>query len=245
MIGGKGLRAGIQTCHSELTTILHHEAPECCGSNFVYIDCNSLSAADIIRYTQALQDATGRTPIVIVDYLQRLSPPIDGYTGSGADKVAIDANINMLYQLAKTMSTIVIALGSVAKAAFKTPLADDADEGSNRIMHAADNLFVLCPNDTKSKKDKESIDTDPNIRDMQLFVSKHRGGQAKCAVPFQYCPAADFYKCNGMPTDDNRIVYVRYKDILAKRSNDIISDLFSGMDDVEIGKIFSDNEVTQ
>lgn len=209
------LWAGIKTCHTELATVLKREAPECCGSNFLYIDCNTLSSADIVHYSQALRNATSKAPIVIVDYLQRLNSPLANYTGSGADKASIDANINMLQNLAHDMSTIVIVLGSVAKTAFKAPLADDADEGSNRIMHAADNLFVLSPSEAKSKKSKESSEVTPDTRDMQVYVSKQRGGRTKYTVPLLYYPSADFFYCKDMPTGDDRIVHKRYNDLTA------------------------------
>ena len=196
-----GLWKSIRDCHNDLTTALNYDAPDNCGSNFIYINCSELSAIDIVRYTNELKKSTGKKPIVIVDYLQRLCSPIEDYNGSGADKISVDENIHLLKDLAVSMSTIVFVLGSIAKSCFAKPASPDADEGSNQILHTADNLIAICPEDAK----KETKLDDSNVRDTLFRFIKHRGGQLG-SVPFKYFSSADFFHCDGLETGDMRVV---------------------------------------
>ena len=59
-----------------------------------------MSAKDIYDCMNAMIDRYIIRPVVVVDYLQRLNPSKDNYSGSGAENIAIDENIHILRKMA-------------------------------------------------------------------------------------------------------------------------------------------------
>ena len=86
-------------CHKELVTVLS-DCSVAYDNNYIYIDCSDMSAKDIYDCMNAMIDRYIIRPVVVVDYLQRLNPSKDNYSGSGAENIAIDENIHILRKMA-------------------------------------------------------------------------------------------------------------------------------------------------
>lgn len=192
-------------CHKELATVLSYNTYGY-GSNFVYIDSSDMSAKDIYDCIDAFVTKNLIRPVVIVDYLQRLTPSNTDYAGNGSDKIAIDDNIHILRSLAVDNRIAVLVTGSVAKTYFSKPDATEADEGSNQILHTADNLLVLMDSKESDRSSNSSY------RTMDLKIIKQRRGMLG-TIPLRYYSKADYF--SDCSSEEKSIVHEKYLEIIA------------------------------
>lgn len=186
------LWAQIQECHNDLSRLFkaNNNIPL---RHFVLIDCsaNPFSARDIANYVVAIMHATGITPIVFIDYLQRMQPQNDSSGLISSDKSALDPNLDTLTYLAKTYGVTIIGLSSISKSYYKMPLDDAADEGSVRILYSADELYVL---DYERADKNVIVDTMYPEGYRQMFLHSKKNREAlKAVIPLKFYPRADFF----------------------------------------------------
>jgi len=198
----------IQECHNDLSNLLRAKG-DIPLRHFMLIDCSSnpLSARDIANYVISIMHTTGITPIVIIDYLQRMRPQNDSSGLISSDKSALDPNLDTLAALTKSYGVTMIGLSSIAKSYYKTPLADEADEGSVRILYSADELYVL---DYERNEKNTIIDTiyPEGYRQMYLHMKKSRDA-LKVVVPLQFYPRADFFDDGNYLTGQLRTTHMQ------------------------------------
>ena len=93
------------------------------------------------RWASAVADLTGRVPLVIVDYLQRMRPP-EGDRRQDPHRQISLAGLG-LRQLARDLSCPVVAISSIGRASYDRAPSLDAFKGSGDLEYDADACFLL------------------------------------------------------------------------------------------------------
>lgn len=201
----------IEKCHRQLNALLRVEGKQYRHLNVIDCSKNPLSARDIADYITAFINATGITPIIFIDYLQKLKPQNENGSLISSDKAALDPNLDCLTSLAQTYGVAVIGLSSVSKQYYKNPLADEADEGTIRILYSADELYVL--DYKRGQKDAiEDIFSPEGYRQMFLHCKKNRDTQ-KVTLPLNFYARADFLDDGFYQSGTNRFTKKQFEKI--------------------------------
>lgn len=140
---------------------------------------------------QAHADQTGTAPVVLVDYIQLMTPPANVNRRNYTDKQVIDINVMSLKQLSRDYNTPIIAISSVnraaysyqAKAAGKTKIDLTDFKESGAIEFSSDILLGL---------NQTSYDDKNAAGKMELDILKNRNGKKGMSQAFDYYYA---YNC--------------------------------------------------
>ena len=151
----------------------------------------------------------GKTPIIVVDYLQVLRPDVDPNTGRAPTdpRQIVDSNLIALKRLSRELETPVFVICSVNRSNYLTPIDFEAFKESGAIEFTADCVWGLqleAMNDAifeKEGKIKEKRETvakakaaDP--RKIELVCLKNRFGKSRYNVHFTYYPAYDYFEAS-------------------------------------------------
>lgn len=132
------------------------------------------------------KERTGRTPIVIIDYLQILKPSDPRQT----DKANTDASVNALKQLSRDYKTTVLAISSLNRESYSRPMTLSSFKESGAIEYSSDVLIGL--DFTKMLLDASSIDfeeeKDKAQRNITLTILKNRNGRTGGRINYLYNP---------------------------------------------------------
>lgn len=136
---------------------------------------------------------TGKTPIVMVDYLQILAPQDVRAT----DKQNMDRAVLELKRISRDYKTAVIAVSSFNRDNYKVSASMEAFKESGALEYSADVLLGLqlagvgSPNfDVNEAKQK-----DP--REVELVVLKNRSGKTGGKIAFSYYPMFNYFTEKG------------------------------------------------
>ena len=132
-------------------------------------------------------------PVVLIDYLQLLAPQNERMT----DKQAVDKNVMELKRISRDFNTTVIAISSVNRSNYMTPIDFESFKESGAIEFSADvvlGLQLACLDEELFAKEgkisekrariKEAKAENP--RQIQLLVLKNRNGETSTKVDFDY-----------------------------------------------------------
>ncbi len=131
---------------------------------------------------------TGKTPIVIVDYLQILAPADVRAT----DKQNTDIAVLELKRLSRDYKTPVIGISSLNRSNYNTEINMAAFKESGAIEYSSDVLIGLQYLGQGKEFDIEEA-ANKNPREIELKILKNRnGGRGK--AQFQYYPLFNYFK---------------------------------------------------
>lgn len=161
--------------------------------------CDTTFIGDYIRQYIRKNDVR---PVVIVDYLQILQPPEDANTRS--TKETIDSSVTALKRLSRDLDLTIIAVSSVNRQNYLTPIDFEALKESGGIEFTADVVWGLqlqCLNDPlfekeksiKEKRDRIKAAKAATPRKIELLCLKNRYGKANYSCYFNYYPANDLF----------------------------------------------------
>lgn len=135
---------------------------------------------------------TGRTPIVIIDYIQILK----GANESFSEKQALDYVVTTLKRMANEEDVIILAISSLNRSSYNSPISMEAYKESGGIEYTADVLIGLQP--LGIEQDPKHFDMRTfkrqDIREMELVILKNRFGPVEQRVEFSYCPRYNYFE---------------------------------------------------
>ena len=177
-------------------------------------NCTTAYISDFIRQYYR---STGARPVVIIDYLQLLQPVEDKRQTT---KEVVDTTVTTLRRLSREMALTIIAISSINRTNYLTPIDFESLKESGSIEYTADVVWGMQyavihdeifdkPNNVKEKREKlrEAKESTPRI--IELVCLKNRyGSDYKCL--FEYYPAQDRYEerrgsGNGFRNEGDRI----------------------------------------
>lgn len=161
--------------------------------------CNIAYIADYIRGYAA---RNGNLPVVFVDYLQILQPT---ETRQGT-KETIDLAMTELKRMSRAMSIPIVAISSINRANYITPVDFESLKESGGIEYTADVIWGLQlqilnddifkqikASDTIKKRDMIRDAKKGNPRKVELVCLKNRFGVSSYSCFYDYYAAYDLY----------------------------------------------------
>ena len=141
---------------------------------------------------------TGKTPVVIVDYLQILAPNDVRAT----DKQNTDKAVLELKRLSRDYKLPVLAISSFNRESYKSAVSMASFKESGAIEYSSDVLIGLgfegieFKRDGNGVKDYEQVEMlyQKNPRKIELKLLKNRRGQLNDRVPFDYYPMFNLFR---------------------------------------------------
>lgn len=135
---------------------------------------------------------TGKKPVVIIDYLQIVAPCNERCT----DKQNIDKTVTELKRISRDFKVPVIAISSLNRASYSTPIGMEAFKESGSIEYSSDVLIGLQLKGVGDKdKDFDLVEAKAKSpREIELVILKNRNGAAGKAIDFKYYPLFNFFK---------------------------------------------------
>lgn len=133
---------------------------------------------------------TGKTPVVIIDYLQILAP----YSERATDKQNTDKAVMELKRISRDYKTPVIGISSFNRANYKEAVTMEAFKESGAIEYSSDILIGLQLKGA-GKKDfdaNEAKRKDP--REIELVILKNRNGRTGDSLSFNFYPLFNYFE---------------------------------------------------
>lgn len=158
---------------------------------YIYEGIGNIGAEEIKEAVERHIKLTGKTPVIVIDYLQILAP----YELRATDKQNIDKSVLELKRLSRDYKTPVIGISSFNRDSYNTAVSMQAFKESGAIEYGSDVLIALQPGgmgnastDAEKKKNKDILDTckSNDIRDIEAVILKNRNGATNRSVKFKY-----------------------------------------------------------
>lgn len=168
-----------------------------------YIEGNFNCNIDYIRdYTKRYMERNNCKPVVFVDYLQILQPGED--VKRATTKEIMDMNVVELKRLSRELDIPVIAICSVNRSNYLTPIDFESLKESGGIEYTADVVWGLqlqCigedlfsqANNIKEKRERVIRAKSESPRKIELVCLKNRFGSPVYSCGFDYYSANDLY----------------------------------------------------
>jgi len=133
---------------------------------------------------------TGKTPIVIIDYLQALAPENDRNT----EKQNVDIAMTELKAISRDYRTNVFVISSLNRSNYKVPISFEAFKESGSIEYASDVVLGLQYNGV-GENDFDFLEASrKEIREIELVLLKNRNGVIAKSVIFDYYAMFNHYR---------------------------------------------------
>ena len=162
----------------------------------------------VCDYVTGYIKRNGKRPVVIIDYLQILQPADEDRNKQKTVREMVDGTVFRLRKLARDENIVVIAISSVGRGSYLTPVDFESFKESGGIEFSSDvvlGLQLQCMNDEifdktgEIKKKRETVRMAKNAkpRRIELVCLKNRYGKIDFTCRFDYYPGADlFIPCN-------------------------------------------------
>jgi replicative DNA helicase len=152
-----------------------------------------IGAAEIRKAVEDHRQATGQTPVIIVDYLQILAPADVRAT----DKQNTDKAVLELKRISRDYRTPVIAISSLNRENYSAKINMTAFKESGAIEYSADCLIGLQYAGAGSKSfDAEEAAT-KTPREIEAVILKQRNGRKGDVIPLSYYPMFNYFSESG------------------------------------------------
>lgn len=133
---------------------------------------------------------TGNTPVIVVDYLQIITPA----DARSTDKQNTDKAVLELKRISRDLKTPVIAISSFNRANYNTPVSMEAFKESGAVEYSSDVLIGLQLQGVGGENFDVTAAKAKNPREVELVILKNRNGAAGGKVSFLYYPQFNFYQ---------------------------------------------------
>lgn len=178
----------------------------------------AITVNQICDYVNGYIRRTGKRPVVVVDYLQIISPPSkypDGSQFRGGIREAIDYNIMALKRLQVDNELLIIAISSFNRTNYTEPLSYSSFKESGMLEYSCDYVWGLqlkvqrSDNTNYYTMEGKSgaqinrptsyrigvIDNEQSkiVKDVQFVSLKNRNGKQRFTCNFEYHCAHDCY----------------------------------------------------
>lgn len=174
------------------------------GNQLMVVECNfSASVEDIEKDIYDFISAYNVTPIVVIDYLQIITPSVIGKRPLEG-KASIDHIVHSLKSFQNINNLVLIAICSLNRQNYMTTIDFESFKESGGIEYTADVVWGLqlqvihsdiFSKEGKIKEKRETIMQAKNAipRQIELVALKNRYGRASYSVNFEYNPVYDTF----------------------------------------------------
>ena len=132
---------------------------------------------------------TGKTPVVIIDYLQILAPYNERYT----DKQNTDKAVMELKRISRDYKTAVIGISSFNRANYKEAVTMEAFKESGAIEYSSDVLIGLQLKGAGKSGFDANEAKKKTPREIELVILKNRNGRTGDTIPYNFYPLFNYF----------------------------------------------------
>ena len=132
---------------------------------------------------------TGRTPVVIVDYLQILAP----YNERSSDKQNTDKAVLELKRISRDYKTPVIAVSSFNRENYNTAVSMQSFKESGGIEYGCDILLGLQLAGAGTQNFDATAEKAKEPRAVEVIILKNRNGKTGGKIEFAYYPMFNLF----------------------------------------------------
>lgn len=170
---------------------------------YIHVGVGDLGHRQIREAVHRHTTLTGSAPVVLVDYLQIMAKPDMHCT----DKQAVDINTLELKRISRDYKTPVVAVSSVNRSNYLTPIDFESFKESGAVEYSADLVLGLqlkcleedifdgnAQSKIKAKRERIKEAKGSNPREIQLVILKNRNGKTGDTVNFKYYPQFNLFR---------------------------------------------------
>lgn len=164
-----------------LAKALDHYADKIAPNIWYFESLGDIGTKDIRREVEKHRMATGKTPVIFIDYLQILKP----YNEYWTEKRNTDKAITELKKLSRDYNTVVFCISSLNRGSYTGDIDMAAFKESGAIEYGSDVLMALqtpgledgeTPKDRKKNKQLNDNNKNRAVRELEIKISKNRSG---------------------------------------------------------------------
>lgn len=173
---------------------------------FIFEGIGNIGAEEIKKEVERHIKITGKTPVILIDYLQILAP----YELRASDKQNTDKSVLELKRLSRDFKTPVIGISSFNRDNYNTAVSMTAFKESGAIEYGSDVLIALQPagmkpgtSDKEKASNKEILDAckSSTKRDLEAVILKNRNGATNRKINFKYYAMYNIFEEGAFKTD--------------------------------------------
>ena len=138
-------------------------------------------------------DMTGKTPLVIVDYLQIVAP----YNERATDKQNMDKAVLELKRISRDFKLPVIAVSSLNRMSYGQRISMEAFKESGAIEYSSDVLIGLQLRGAGEATFDPTGAKKKNPRQIEAVILKNRNGRVGEKIEFEYYPMFNYFTEKG------------------------------------------------
>ena len=135
-------------------------------------------------------EMTGRTPLVIVDYLQIIAP----HNERATDKQNMDKAVLELKRISRDYKLPVIAVSSLNRMSYGQKISMEAFKESGAIEYSSDVLIGLQLRGAGDANFDPTEAKKKNPRQIEAVILKNRNGCVGDKLEFEYYPMFNFFR---------------------------------------------------
>lgn len=132
---------------------------------------------------------TGKTPVVVIDYVQILAPA----DIRASDKQNTDKAVLELKRISRDFKTPVIGISSLNRASYKEAISMEAFKESGSLEYGSDVLIGLQLNGAGQKSFDANEAKRKNPREIELVILKNRNGSTGDKIELEYYPLFNYF----------------------------------------------------
>jgi replicative DNA helicase len=157
---------------------------------WIYEVTDNLTVDKIKNLIEDHKKYTSIYPVVIIDYLQIISPSDHKLT----EKQSVDQIVKRLKQISRDFKIPVLAISSLNRESYKSPISMQAFKESGGIEYSADVLFGLQLKGVEAKDFDVEKEKSKSPREIELKILKNRRGRTGISIFFEYYPEFNYFK---------------------------------------------------
>lgn len=163
---------------------------QCAKHVYIVEGIGDIKALDVRDMVKRHRQNTGRTPVVVIDYLQILQPHDPRMT----DKMSVDKSVLELKRLSRDYKTPVLAISSFGRHAYATEVSFSSYKESGAVEYSGDVLLGMQLKGVGTKDFDENAAKSQNPREIELVILKNRNGRTGDKLQFLYYPAFNYFR---------------------------------------------------
>ena len=156
---------------------------------FIFQGMGDVSAETIRKKVAEHTAYMGKAPVVIVDYIQIMAPA----DIRDSEKRATDKNTVELKRISRDFNTPVIAISSLNRSNYKTPISFEAFKESGGIEYGSDVVLGLQLKGVGEKSFDVNRAKKQLPREIEIVILKNRNGETGATLDFKFYPLFNLF----------------------------------------------------
>ena len=157
---------------------------------FIQEGLGDIGVKEIWEQVEKHKKITGKTPVILIDYLQILAP----YDVRATDKQNTDKAVLELKRISRKYKTPVIAISSFNRTNYKMEVSEEAFKESGGIEYGSDVLIGLQLEGAGQKDFDSKTAKRKDPRNIELVIIKNRNGKMGDTIKMKYYPLFNYFE---------------------------------------------------